>query len=601
MVVCHTLIPTLSVDSSKGAKAKAGKKNGSKKTRKQTTEGAEYASDACPVSDANLDTLLETAKSKWLPDSVQDRKQALACIHDATSLFPGSPRAWYMHGFMLQNSGALEEAAAAYGAAVRTHPTESTYAHQLGGCLLMIGAHRAQEALPHLNIAHHLAPSSAPIASDFALAQYYSGRAAEAIKLWKRCEKLDPSNTLQYLYNVVGVHQERSEWKAAFKLLTRMLKLDPLSSETYESLGVVQTTRQRFGAALAAFNTSLALLPRRKHWDANDRMRLQAGVADSLMNLEHFSEALAAYADALAIAAGRDARGLTPAPPPNKKLSSLSSMLYCAAKSCAWGSYESLRLQVADAWHAVLRAGGPGDEVLIEPYAAALFGLDPPLLRDLASYRSRVMQASLRGLEIDMTPPPPPEVHKAPPLPPSPRAPAAAVATGGGRGALRIGYLSADLKTHSVGKLLQAVPALHNARRFRVLCFSLRAAEDDPVQQHLKHECAEFHEVSWMSHKAAAIHINRQHVHVLIDLMGHTRFNRLQVLVLNCLGLGAWRLACRRGWGLCRVVMAMRDEAEQHSSAPQCGGLQCVRGRCGICGDAFALEHKHTLHLVCHI
>jgi hypothetical protein len=40
--------------------------------------------------------------------------------------------------------------------------------------------------------------------------------------------------------------------------------------------------------------------------------------------------------------------------------------------------------------------------------------------------------------------------------------------------------------------------------------------------------CDSFHHLAAMSHEQAAQTINDQGVHVLIDLMGHTRFNRLQ-------------------------------------------------------------------------
>ena len=78
-----------------------------------------------------------------------------------------------------------------------------------------------------LQRARALQPASAGIASDYALAKYYTGEAAEAIQMWQTCTELDPQNAPQYLYNMVGVHQERSEWKKAQTLLKKMLLHDP--------------------------------------------------------------------------------------------------------------------------------------------------------------------------------------------------------------------------------------------------------------------------------------------------------------------------------------------------------------------------------------
>ena len=45
--------------------------------------------------------------------------------------------------------------------------------------------------------------------------------------------------------------------------------------------------------------------------------------------------------------------------------------------------------------------------------------------------------------------------------------------------------------------------------------------------------CDNFHHLTALSHQKAAQAINIQGVHILIDLMGHTRFNRLQILALH--------------------------------------------------------------------
>ena len=354
----------------------------SKRKRTRTKKGDGWR---CPVpvesgerGDKYLEALISMARQKRALGSAQDIAIALSCAKRATSLFADSHRAWYLQGSLFQKQGNLEAAAAAYGgavdvvrdacyaignrelerfltctshspAAVHIDPADSSYLHQLGGSLLMQGGHRAQDALPHLQRAHKLSPESSAIASDLALAQYYQGGAKQALKLWRRCARLDPKNEGQYLYNMVGVHQERSEWKAAKKLLTRMLALDPLSSETHESLGVVQATRRDYASALAAFSKSLALLPRRKHFDASDRVRLTTSVADTHMNQEHFALALAAFQEALASVSAQQAQGL-PAMRLDRMLATQSSALYCALKICAWREAGPLRHSIVETW-----------------------------------------------------------------------------------------------------------------------------------------------------------------------------------------------------------------------------------------------------------
>ena len=272
------------------------------KDARRRDEAAKSRGANCPMADSSstLEALLDMVHSKRALDQPDARAAAVACSHRATYLYPDSPRAWETKASLLQEGGKLEEAAAAFGSAVRLRPDPNNL-HMLGGTFLMMGAHRAQEAIVHLEKAHTLQPLSPSIASDFALANYYMGHADKAIKLWNYCTELDPQNALQYYYNMVGVHQERSEWEQAQELLSKMLKLNPLSSETYESLGVVQTTRSRYPSALDAFTRSLQLLERRQHWSEVDRVRLLQAVADTHLNQENFWAAIEPYNNALTL------------------------------------------------------------------------------------------------------------------------------------------------------------------------------------------------------------------------------------------------------------------------------------------------------------
>ena len=61
---------------------------------------------------------------------------------------------------MQQQLGRHDEAAAAFGSAVRLAPSDSTFLHSLGGAFLVMGGHRAGEAMVHLKRAHAQQPAS---------------------------------------------------------------------------------------------------------------------------------------------------------------------------------------------------------------------------------------------------------------------------------------------------------------------------------------------------------------------------------------------------------------------------------------------------------
>lgn len=99
---------------------------------------------------------------------------------------------------------------------------------------------------------------------------------------------------------------------------------------------------------------------------------------------------------------------------------------------------------------------------------------------------------------------------------------------------LRVGLVSGDLRAHPVGFFLEGV--LENLQQFgvEVVGFPTHPLEDATTGA-LKRHCVEWCPLYGMSDAAAAAQIHATRIHVLVDLSGHTAFNRLAVF--------AWRPA----------------------------------------------------------
>lgn len=94
---------------------------------------------------------------------------------------------------------------------------------------------------------------------------------------------------------------------------------------------------------------------------------------------------------------------------------------------------------------------------------------------------------------------------------------------------LRIGFLSADLRTHSVGFFIE--PLLERAPPWaRLSCFSLVAAPSDPMARRFRSLVPTWEEVGHLDDAGLAGAIKRAGVDVLVELMGHTGGNRLSAL-----------------------------------------------------------------------
>ncbi|MGE3482015.1 MAG: tetratricopeptide repeat protein [Gammaproteobacteria bacterium] len=94
---------------------------------------------------------------------------------------------------------------------------------------------------------------------------------------------------------------------------------------------------------------------------------------------------------------------------------------------------------------------------------------------------------------------------------------------------LRIGYLSPDFRSHSVGLFMQAVIAAHDPARVEVFCYAKSAMLDD-LSRSIAATAGIFADVSAMNDEAIARRIHADGIHILVDLAGHTSETGLPVL-----------------------------------------------------------------------
>jgi protein O-GlcNAc transferase len=86
---------------------------------------------------------------------------------------------------------------------------------------------------------------------------------------------------------------------------------------------------------------------------------------------------------------------------------------------------------------------------------------------------------------------------------------------------LRVGYVSADLRDHSVARFLEPLLAVRDRACFDVVCF-YDGARADAVTARLRSLCDGWHDVYGLSNDAVAARVRSERIDVLIDLGGHT-------------------------------------------------------------------------------
>ena len=95
---------------------------------------------------------------------------------------------------------------------------------------------------------------------------------------------------------------------------------------------------------------------------------------------------------------------------------------------------------------------------------------------------------------------------------------------------LRLGYLSAELRTHAIPCLVAQLFEDHDRSRFEVFAFSYGENDGSPMRRRLEKAFDEFVDVRQLSNDAVARQIREREIDIVVDLTGHTSGARLEIL-----------------------------------------------------------------------
>jgi predicted O-linked N-acetylglucosamine transferase (SPINDLY family) len=95
---------------------------------------------------------------------------------------------------------------------------------------------------------------------------------------------------------------------------------------------------------------------------------------------------------------------------------------------------------------------------------------------------------------------------------------------------LRVGFLSYDFREHPVSQLIVELLQGLDRGRFEVLLYSTGPDDDSTMRHRVMAAADHFVDIAAMGEEASAQRIRADGVDLLIDLMGHTRGNRMSIL-----------------------------------------------------------------------
>lgn len=92
---------------------------------------------------------------------------------------------------------------------------------------------------------------------------------------------------------------------------------------------------------------------------------------------------------------------------------------------------------------------------------------------------------------------------------------------------IRLGFMSSDLRNHSVGHVMKPLLEHYDRDRFEIYCYSPWDDENDALQNRIKEWVTDFKTVTNPSQRDLALTIRDDKVDILFDLNGFTLHNRL--------------------------------------------------------------------------
>jgi protein O-GlcNAc transferase len=373
-----------------------------------------------------------------------------------------------------QQAGRLDQAEKICREILALHPDHPDVLHLLAMILFQMG--KLAESLDALNRAISAKPTDPAYLVNLGVVLGSAGRMDEAVDALRRALVLRP-DLPSARNNLAKTLSKQGKYPEAVAAWREYLALRPQDLDAMANLGNDAQSAGRFEEALAAYRAVLSVRPQ------DEKMHYNIGLIQQAQG--KMTDAEAAYRRAIAIrpnyAEAQNNLGNV-----LQSIGELDESVICYQKSC------DLRPTHANA---------RGNLALLQHYR---WGLKPAdILRDLIRWDA-IHAAPLR--------------EKIPPH-------------GNDRNPnrrLRIGYVSGDFTGHVVGRNLLPLFRRHDRAQFEIYCYANLAATDVYTPQFQSHADV-WRDILALTDAQAAELIRSDEIDILVDMAGHTKWNRLLI------------------------------------------------------------------------
>lgn len=408
-------------------------------------------------------------------------------------------------GQALERLGRREEAEACYRQAIRLKPECAEAHNNVANVLRERGAR--MEALESYRRAIAVRPDYADAHSNLGATLLELGQVDQALAACRRGIELNPN--LGRAHNNLGnVLKAQGQMAAALAAYRTTQQLEPQLAEGFNNAGTILYEWRRFAEAIPEFERAIQLKP--------DYVEAHLNLANAYLGQREFARAAAVSAEAVRLKPNRaDAHVILGAVLlEQNKIEEASRECHAAL---------ALNPKHADAHNNLaiaLKLQGRIEEAIASfraavhynpRYAVAHSGLlftqlnhpDYDARTQLAEHR-RWEAAHAAGLPVATTHPNSRDPNRR----------------------IRVGYVSADLCNHVVGRNVFPLFRHHDHARFEVFAFA-NVFEPDGLTAQLRSYCDHWEDIVTLDDAALAALVQKHEIDILVDFHLHTNHNRL--------------------------------------------------------------------------
>lgn len=409
-------------------------------------------------------------------------KKSIQLIKRAIHLDSMAPSYYNNLGLAYKESGNLDEAISSYKKALQLKPDLSEAFHNMG--IVFHEQKNYDEAIFCYGKAVDINPRLSESFFNSGNILKDKGETKKALSYYKKAVTIKEDYAEAY-NNMGSIYRELLNPLEAIKCYTEAIKINPNCAEFYENIGITFQQSEQHGDAISFYEKAAAI--------KKDNPEILRNIGIAYYEMGNLKKAEEYYIKSIEIDHGN--------------IESLAQLIHLLQQNCEWSRVEQYKYLLNEK---LKKNIGCAKESAALPFLSlSLHYNDPSMNFNIAKTRSSYISNHMKKKNISFCF----DLKR--------------------KNRIKIGYISNDFRNHPVAHLIMGLFELHNRSNFQINCYSYGKDEGKYYKDRIKNSCDSFVDIRNINNEDAARQIYNDKIDILVDLMGYTAGNRLQICALR--------------------------------------------------------------------